>query len=159
RSSHTATLLPNGTVLIAGGALGLSAELYDPSTGTFTATGNMIIPNRFSLSATLLPNGKVLIAGGASCPASPGPCTPLASAELYAPATGMFTPTGSMTSAQRASSATLLPNGKVFVAADGDHAELYDPGTGTFARTGSYADTNSSWDAATLLLDGRVLLT
>src|ERR1700683_3382482 len=82
RSGHTATLLPNGKVLIAGGYTGsvqlASAELYDP--GTFAPTGDMTTP-RAGNTAVLLPNGKVLIAGGLS-------------AELYDPSTGTFTATG-----------------------------------------------------------------
>jgi hypothetical protein len=86
RSAHTATLLPNGTVLVAGGrgaydvASGYqslsSAELYDPASGTFTATGSMTTA-RDSFTATLLPNQKVLIAGGANAAGA------LSSAELY----------------------------------------------------------------------------
>ncbi len=67
RSWHTATLLTNGKVLIAGGSLGFNplatAELYDPDGGIFTATGGMTTP-RMAHSATLLPDGRVLIAGG-----------------------------------------------------------------------------------------------
>ena len=70
RYQHTATLLPNGKVLVAGGldisnnALA-SAELYDPASGTWTATGNLNTA-RYLHTATLLPNGKVLVAGGLS---------------------------------------------------------------------------------------------
>ena len=93
RYAHTATLLPNGKVLIAGGGYSgrdsvsslTSAELYDPSTGAFTATGDMTMP-RQRHTATLLPNGKVLIVGGETCNDSDR-CL-LASAEFYDPSTG-----------------------------------------------------------------------
>ena len=86
----TATLLPNGKVLVAGGiSAGNSAELYDPATGIWTATGSMTA-NRYSHTATLLPNGKVLVAGGS------GSAGLLASAELYDPVTGTWTNTGSL---------------------------------------------------------------
>src|SRR6266487_4569215 len=90
RGEHTATLLNNGMVLLAGGAgfsFLASAELYNPATGAFTPTGSLNNA-RFAHTATLLNNGMVLIAGGN------GPSGPLASAELYNPATGSFTPTG-----------------------------------------------------------------
>jgi len=86
RYTHTATLLPNGKVLVAGGGW-LLAELYDPATGAWTATGSMT-DLRGAHTATLLPHGKVLVAGGYDN---------LASAELYDPATGAWTATGSMT--------------------------------------------------------------
>src|SRR5688572_23500817 len=100
RISHTATLLLDGKVLIAGGGVERdmggrivnrlrSAELFNPITGMFTATGDMTT-GRHGNSATLLPDGRVLIAGGAV------PDGSLATAELYDPATGAFIPTGNM---------------------------------------------------------------
>jgi hypothetical protein len=59
RSGHTATLLPNGKVLVAGGRSLSSSELYDPATGTWTATGSLA-NERYGHTATLLPNGNVL---------------------------------------------------------------------------------------------------
>ena len=97
RSSHTATLLPTGKVLVAGGFDSnplSSAELYDPATGAWTATGSMDSA-RASHTATLLPSGQVLVAGGDA-----GVITYLSSAELYDPATGAWTATGSMGSAR-----------------------------------------------------------
>ena len=179
RADHTATLLPDGKVLVAGG-MGrsfASAELYDPASGTWTATGSLK-SHAVSHTATLLPNGKVLVAGGVQTvatlrarsstiqPAGPGRspaaspphaiitrrrCCPtarcssqaerqlrllLASAELYDPASGTWTATGSLATARYFHTATLLPNGKVLVAG-GDNtggwlgsAELYDVGLG-----------------------------
>jgi hypothetical protein len=112
-------LLTNGKVLTAGGYLTpppfsvwASAELYDPSTGTFTATGDMTT-SRFYHTATPLPNGRVLIAGGSSIVNSN---STLASAELYDPSTGTFTATADMTTARQRHTATLLNNGKVLIA-------------------------------------------
>src|SRR5262245_24752348 len=161
REFHTATLLPNGKVLIAGGnssccrvlTTEANAELYDPSTGTFTTTGNMTTPREYH-TATLLPNGKVLIAGGGF--RIDGMLRPLASAELYDVGTGTFVATGSMTTEH--ATATLLNNGKVLVAGGFPiSAELYDPSTGAFTVTGSMSDY---WaDTATLLSNGKVLIT
>ena len=172
RSGHTATLLPDARVLITGGGLtnaqagsfadpGLtSAELYDPGTGTFTATREMSTP-RFGSTATLLNSGKVLIAGGfyrgqGYC------CFPLG-AELYDPDRGTFTATGNMIS-ERADTATLLPNGKVLVTRGNPQsgpylssAELYDPLTGTFTSAG-YLNVNHSAPTAVLLTNGKVLI-
>src|SRR5262245_24582383 len=88
RAGHTATLLANGKVLMAGGdgvsSILSSAELYDPLTRTFTATGSMTTPRRWH-TATLLPDGRVLIAGGFD---KSRPVTYTASTELYDPSTG-----------------------------------------------------------------------
>jgi len=160
RAGHSATLLANGKVLIAGGyqrgfpgiALA-SAELYDPSAATFVATGVMTVP-RTQHTARLLPDGRVLLSGGAG---------PTVSAELYDPSTGTFSGTGNMIQPQApVHTATLLGNGKVLIAGGSSTAELYDPATGTFAETGAYAGSYASpvWvDTATLLPDGRVLIT
>jgi hypothetical protein len=117
RTVHTATLLGNGKVLIAGGgcANGIlaTAELYDPATGTFAVTGSMTVP-RTNHTATLLPNGQVLIAGGENVTVG-APAVPFASAELYDPATGTFTATGTMTVPRVSFTTTLLPNGKVLI--------------------------------------------
>ena len=160
RSDHTATSLPSGMVLIAGGYSGgaylVSAELYDPGAGMFTATGSMTVARR-DHTATLLPNGIVLIAGGHSGSGD------LASAELYDPKAGTFTATGSMTAPRYNHTATLLPNGMVLIAggvsgsADLASAELYDPGAGMFTATGSMTVARGS-NTATLLPNGIVLI-
>jgi hypothetical protein len=173
RLFHTATLLADGKVLIAGGSDGgtgarASADVYDPATGTFTRTGDMT-RGRSQHSATLLPNGKVLIAGGIVGTEM------IRTAELYDPATGKFTQTGDMRRAQSYHTATLLTTGKVLISGGmsgwsgccpiADNPELYDPATGAFTTTGTYAGIDLSLETtgllgtnATLLRDGRVLL-
>ena len=160
RTNHTATLLNNGTVLFAAGVLASnSAELYNPNTGTFTPTGSMNT-GRVSPTGTLLNNGMVLIAGGTSAYYYG---TPIASAELYDPASGTFTATGSMNFARWYDTATLLNNGMVLLAGGiGSSgllasAELYNPATGTFAPTGSM-NSPRYWHTATLLNNGMVLI-
>lgn len=160
RSAPTATLLPSGKVLVAGGDGCLlfsyyygscplqSAELYDPSTGAFSSTGSMSTA-RVSHTATMLPNNKVLVTGGGN-----------ASSELYDPATGVFSSTGSMSVGRTYHTATVLQNGKVLVTG-GDAplggAELYDPQTGTFSATGKMTVARAS-HTATLLPSGKVLI-
>ncbi|HKD09378.1 MAG TPA: kelch repeat-containing protein [Bryobacteraceae bacterium] len=172
RMGHTATLLDNGKVLIAGGYQNVpggqhcegalhgptgdlecvtalnSAELYDPATGTFSPTGNMT-GSGLGHTATLLPSGKVLIHWGRS-------------AEIYDPSSGLFSsidgvfPGGAL--------ATLLHNGKVLIngpwpaAVTGFPALLYDPSDGTFLPTGDYAGTPGFPGTAAVLPDGRVLV-
>ncbi len=124
---HTATLLNNGMVLIAGGngsgMASISAELYNVATGTFAVTGSMNA-GRYSHTATLINNGLVLVAGGVSS---------LASAELYNPASGTFAVIGSLNTGRDRHTATLLNNGMVLIV--GGHsvvgyvatAELFSP--------------------------------
>jgi len=163
RIDATATLLPNGQVLVAGGSGGgsnalASAELYNPATGTWSVTGSMRKGrsglNGAGASATLLPDGQVLIAGGEDANFNL-----LSSAELYNPATGKFTPTGSMTTGRVGQSATLLNNGQVLIAGGGGTAtELYNPATGKFTPTGSMISAHGD-NVGTLLPGGDVLVT
>ena len=163
REAPTATLLPSGKVLIAGGTDGHftigSAELYDPRTGTFTATGSMTTP-RAGHTATLLANGRVLITGGVQTLVD-GPGSTLSSAEIYDPATETFAPTGNMSVGRGFHTATLLANGKVLIAGGSVSArpvELYDAPSGTFTTTTAAPPTLGvgSVTVTTLLTDGAV---
>jgi hypothetical protein len=182
RAFHTATLLNNGQVLVAGGLCGnstqcstspvlASAELYNPSTGTWTVTGSMSTP-RYQHTATLLKNGQVLVTGGLNGAEGGEGTVSLDSAELYNPSTGTWSTTGSMTVSRFLHDAALLQNGEVLVAGGGPYvvcgtgcdsvepttiAELYNPSTGTFTATGSmnYARV---YTQLTLLQNGEALI-
>jgi hypothetical protein len=169
RGLHTATLLPNGTVLVAGGYAGpygtyenalASTELYDPASGTWTATSSLNTARGLH-TATLLPNGMVLVTGGFDS----GLNTTLVSAELYDPANGTWTVTGSLNTARGEHTATSVPNGMVLVAGGYDsglntflaNAELYNPANGTWTATGSL-NTARGVHTATLLPNNNVLV-
>src|SRR5262249_28749927 len=160
------TLLPNGKVLIAGGACDLfpdgscspvasEAELYDPSTGTFTGIGNLDDGNYrpyngdYRPSTTLLADGRVLIVG--------------ASADLYDPDTGRLSDPifDNYLGLYINQKGTLLMNGKVLFAgfddAEGDFwgPELFDPSTEEFTTTANMNGRRAD-HTATLLPDGTV---
>jgi Galactose oxidase, central domain len=177
RVDHVATLLADGRVLLTGGMTNdgdysttlSSAEIFDPKTQEFTATGNMSVP-RQDHTATLIEgcncpaDGKVLITGGDD-PTN----TALDTAELFDPASGTFTATGNMTTARESHTATLLPSGplagRVLVVGgyNAGHtstqasAELYDPVAGTFTATGSMHDSRQD-HVTVLLANGQVLV-
>ena len=120
---HTATLLPNGEVLVAGGHIfggRASAELYDPATGLWTATGNCTA-QRLSYRDAPAQRPSARRRGILSAA--------FATAELYDPATGLWTATGSMVTGRYSHSATLLPNGQVLVAGGFDGTSFPERGT------------------------------
>lgn len=158
RAGHTATLLPNGRVLLAGGWNGsrqlTTAEVYDPATRTFRAAGSLA-QARGGHTATLLRDGRVLLVGGDG-----GART----AEVYDPRTGRFTATAAMAAGRQGHTAALLADGRVLVAGGSAGrgavhatAEVFDPRTGRWARTGEMATARHKHGAVTLR-DGRVLV-
>src|SRR5262245_12154053 len=172
RTGHTATLLPNGQLLIAGGAsyrqqqfgagvVLASVEMYDSAAGSFRAVASMTNARR-SHTATLLPDDRVLIVGGYGEGGAA-----LASAELFDLSTGTFRPTGSLMTARGGHTTILLPTGAVLVIGgygtfaypDVAPAELYDPATGTFKPAGTYVGRGGCDFCApsVLLHDGTVL--
>jgi hypothetical protein len=181
RKNHSATLLPDGRVLVAGGRSGVvstatltSAEIFNPVTGIWTPTGSLN-EARWIHTAALLPDGKVLVAGGiGGNPAVSTNAQPfLDSAEVYDPATGIWTPTGSLTNRRGLHVDAVLSDGKVLVAGGRtctapppttcnfsfttNTAEIYNPATGTWTPTGSLLASRHTTSAARLQ-DGRVLV-
>jgi N-acetylneuraminic acid mutarotase len=158
RQGDTATVLPDGRVLVVGGATDsgnstVSTELYDPKTGTWSLTGNTHVPH-INHVAVLLANGDVLVAGGENAAGN----SALASAELYNPRTGTWSQTGRMKYPRENFTATLLSSGKVLVAGGDDgnqfaaqalsSAELYNPWTGTWSQTGKMNEARDLFAAA-----------
>jgi hypothetical protein len=162
RSGQTATLLPDGKVLIAGGMrrnqdFYKSAELYDPATGKFLETGEMS-QRRVGHIAVLLRSGKVLVAGGWIGQGGTD------SAESYDPATAKFSEIAKMTTRRGRPSATVLADGDVLIAGGEEHdnesiasAEIFHVKTLSFEPTGPMHHARVS-HTATLLNDGRVLI-
>ena len=170
REGHAAVELPGGKVLVAGGCTGnatgcttylSSAELYDPTTGAFTATGSLTGP-RMDFAAALL-DGKVLVTGGFFHATQAPTENYLATAERYDPATGIFTATGSMPAASRYPMAAALLDGTLLVTGGAgatgvvSTSSTFDPFFGAFAATGALA-TAREWGTATTLAGGEVLV-
>lgn len=184
RTRHTATLLMDGTVLIAGGmdvnghAIA-TAEIYNPATDTFQAITAPMRGGRIKAQATRLGNGTVLITGGSIGIESDGGCPGFRStrcaridAEIYDPVAKTFTATPNMVIARYSHTATVLYDGTVLL--DGgitnqyswsgnsnyDTAstqEIYDPKTGQFTAT--IQSLNPRYNhTATLLPAGGVMM-
>jgi N-acetylneuraminic acid mutarotase len=166
RVLHTATLLSDGRLLVAGGLNSgrrptATAELYDPSTDSWSSTGSMFTA-RSRHTATLLSNGRVLVVGGRDQSGAS-----IATAELYDPQTGTWSSAASMTTARSYHRTTLLSDGRVLVTGGGHGfntgpliektAEIYDPSTGMWRLTDQMANARYG-HTATLLSDGRVLI-
>jgi hypothetical protein len=163
RSRHTATLLDSGQVLVAGGRMGSSfssilstAELYDPTVGTWRAAPSMS-RKRLNHTATLLQSGRVLVVGGTT------PDGDTATAELYDPATDTWTSTGSMAATRYGHAAVPLRDGKVLVVGGWSGravatAELYDPSTGLWTTVAPMSAARYGPMATLLEPSGRVLV-
>jgi hypothetical protein len=162
RYFHTATLLNNGKVLIAGGGSGArgldTAELYDPAQGTFTPTGNMTMSHS-NHRATLLPDGKVLIS-----PASDVEDGSVGRSEIYDPPSGSFHAVIPDQSLGAAYTANLLLNGKVLITVappECDYpdieAQVFDPASETFSPAANML-TARCVQTGTSLASGAVLV-
>src|SRR6266700_2356361 len=165
RGNASATVLPNGKVLVAGGIhsdpdsrdLTLYSEVYDPSTQTWSQSGNLNVPRYFGENAlVLLANGKALLPGGSDLNNNP-----YATTELYDPSTGTWSYTGSMNQSRRVNITVLLNDGRVLVAGgvggEGT-SEIYDPSTGTWSNAAPMPYKTSLAHSLTLLQNGKVLL-
>jgi hypothetical protein len=173
RSYHTSTLLNNPAniavnggkelVLVVGGGIGSTSDLYDPSNLAASAVAVADTSPRYSQTATLLNDGKVLVAGGFDYATS----TTLATAVLYDASGRVMSPTGSLATARYSHTATLLNDGsgRVLVAGGTDPkgqalatAELFDPSTGQWSPTNGSLAFARSGHIATLMPDGKVLV-
>ena len=151
RTDHTATLLQNGKVLVAGGYGYASAELFDPLSNTWSPAASMS-SGRSAHAAMLLQNGKVLVTGGSGSSGS------IATTTLYDPTTNLWSAGSPMMVGRQWHTTTLLPNGKVLVAGGGGTtAEIYDPVTNTWSSAGTMIDSRLL-HTATMLPSGKVLM-
>ena len=169
RTLGRALLLPSGAVLVLGGCINdclssttNSAEVYNPSTGTFTVTGSML-QTRAEFAISLLSNGQVLVSGGCTAYNANGCSATTAKAEIYNPATGMWKATAAMHAARHAMTGTLLPSGKVLVAGGATGAsdalissEIYDPSTRLWTVGAKMVQARSDY-ASVMLASGKVL--
>jgi hypothetical protein len=158
REGSTATLLPDQRVLVVGGPGMPGAVLWDPLTGSLGPAGTLSNP-RFAHTATLLPDGRVLIIGGWD---GDRVDDTVAQAEVWDPASGGFSPAGTMATPKMSHTATLLADGRVLVVDEfgpesEGMSEVWDAQTGTFTPAGSLAEGRPD-STATLLPDGRVLV-
>lgn len=166
RRAFTATLLADGVLVVGGltenGSLA-ACELYDPATRTFLPTGSLL-ESRYDHQAVRLEDGRVLVIGGEFLKNSSSPNVELSSCELYDPASGTFSSTGSMKETRYAFTATLLPDGTVLAAGGQKLAsflatgETYSPSTGTWTQTTGSMSVALSEQRAVRMADGRVLL-
>jgi hypothetical protein len=158
RYDHSAIRLASGKVLVAGGGTTSTAELYDPSVGSFTLTGALAGPRR-GHTTSLLADGRVLVAGGSD--GSSGSIE-LSTAEIYDPATGKWSPAGTLAAARTAHAAAVISRGRVLVSGGTSagyalsSSEVYDPATNAWTTVGPLAVARSG-HTETALLDGRVL--
>lgn len=160
RSFATATLLHNGTVIVAGGLSGpyvvSSTELFSPATGTWTSLPSMSTP-RHMHTATLLQDGRVLVVGGNATTTSTQ-----ASAEIYDPVRNTWRSVGSLPKPRYGHSSLVLPNGKVLIVGGAYHStwinsvEIFDPWTETFSTVGSL-NVARAGALLSLLSNGKVL--
>jgi N-acetylneuraminic acid mutarotase len=163
RVNHSATLLLDGTVLVAGGAGhfdALPTERYDPGKGTWVVSGTLA-HSRSQHTATLLPDGRVLVAGGSNGDQTTD------WVDIYDPASGIWTSTANMTWYRRGHTATLLADGTVLVVGGDNNSvsssaihgstEIYDPAQGTWTPATPIASPRTG-HTATVLADGSILL-
>ena len=161
RAAHTATALPSGCILLAGGMTEgggslASVERFDPRDNSIHQVGSLAVP-RAGHTATLLPDGRVLVSGGYNGEY-------LSSIEVFDTSTNQFHAAGSLVEPRSGHTATLLPDGRILFAGGVGRgwtflqsAELYDPATGRSELVGPMSVPRES-HTATLLQDGRVLI-